>query len=368
MCFKRFFSSFLFGVSLLFAQGPNHTIPERIQISTSYTSNRSIKGYASYILIRCFAAVRNYCVACFEDWHHYLYGHYIDRYTINTNLEELKSNLQQSFKDSNSKLSQTLQEYKTVKEVVAAIEKKESQLKDELFHDVEAFLIANYDKEIATELKNEAECLKLRNYKTTNPKNVIHELSPTTPYILKIIKLCGIDPKYVSIRFKGTIAWGNGQAQKHSESNDYEINLPYGNVYFKNVSFLSFIILHECSHIILKHPDTKHLVHFIEEKLKKGDAKFEWPSELLKKYALLLRTQELLADIYMFDQLQGKVSQKILNSFVRASLYWSVAHINRDYTHRSPVWEEDNDSTEAYHTYYIRFAYAMRIYELLNQK
>lgn len=114
---------------------------------------------------------------------------------------------------------------------------KETQLKDELFHDVEAFLIANYDKEIATELKNEAECLKLRNYKTTNPKNVIHELSPTTPYILKIIKLCGIDPKYVSIRFKDTIPWGNGQAQKHSELNDYEINLPYGNLYFKMYLF-----------------------------------------------------------------------------------------------------------------------------------
>lgn len=287
---------------------------------------------------------------------------------IHVNLDELQNNLQKSLKISNSNLWKTLQEYKTIDELVGTIQKKENQLKDELCNEIETFLIANYDEETATEFKNEYEKQKNLTYKSIDSKAVVHDQNKKTPYILKLMGLCGIDQRYVSIKFCYSLPWIYAHVRRDDNSYIYQMNLPYCDATFKNISLLSSIIFSQCSYILLKHHQTYYLMNFIEHKIRQQNTKFEWPPEIRKKLSLLMRTEYLDAHIHMFRQLQNSCTKKELTDFVKISLYSSTLmtqYICKDY---ATAWEEDDDSMEFFITPYIQFAYTLRIYELLNQK
>ncbi|QQR53682.1 hypothetical protein IPG37_04475 [bacterium] len=288
---------------------------------------------------------------------------------IHMDLDELQNNLQKSLKNSNSNLWKTLQEYKTIDELVGTIQKKENQLKDELCNEIETFLIANYDEETATEFKNEYEKQKNLTYKTIDSKAVVHDQNKRAPYILKLMDLCGIDHRYVSIRFWPMFEFFfDAYVNRDDTSYIYKMVLPYFDLTFKNISLFPSIILPLFAHILLKHHETYYLMNFIEYKIRKQNTKFEWPAEITKKLYSLMRTEKLHAHIYMFKKLQYTCTKKELIDFAKISLYASTfmtQYICKDY---APVWEEDDDSTEFFIMPYIQFAYAMRIYELLNQK
>ena len=350
---------------IIFASESQQWIYWPINTSKLYDFDTSISGRIRALLIKSLASSVNLRTKAFFYAHELFYGKYIHVAQPLEDIDKVVATLKEEYLKSNSDVKNKLDSYQSIDELVNDLKDQESRLESELIHETEQFYRTSGLDDIADNFKKEYEKLVNLDYKSCGTKYTVHERSPITDYIKELMKKCGIDHAYVSIKFTSDICTYNAQVVAYNNQFHNNLCLPSSLLVIQNQLLLTSVILHEISHILLNHVIKQFLVHFVE----KNNKNLQFPREISSKFFLFLRTHELLSDVYLFQKLHKTCPKKMVSFFIKDALRHKVTALSYERSNYSIKWKIDpSDSQKTHPNYLLRFAYLFRIEQLLNQQ